>query len=1061
MRNKLLAIVGVIAVFAMTGSASAQNLLVDGNFELGTGWTPWSWNTGFANFTVNVFDDGNTVSWTNGGNGTLLLNVGNSWYDGGGGAYQLVAATPGEDYQLSVACGAVDWWLPTGQMALIWMDSSQTNALGTNSMFTVDPAVYGTGAYDVPHPMANYSMIATAPAGTAFVQVEFSSRMPGGVGGSITFDNALLQIYNPIVDDDADGLPNVWENTYGLDPNDATGVNGASGDPDGDGLLNIDEYNNGSSPILSDTDGDGLNDYQEVITYGTNPAKVDTDGDTLSDFKEVNTYGTDPTLADTDSDGENDGFELFQNTDPLDVGSSSAALGIPTVDGTLDAAFYGAALAVQTSETSGTDTLGAGTNLVYDGTELDAAYSVTKNGKLYLMVTGNVSNDWGMVNIYIDSTPAVTANVLDTAGMGNPEIVAQNGMIFDAGFGPDYHLYTRASYDAGWNYSYVSFTKLATKTESQYSVATTNASLNVNYRTGTGVNAHSIGVAFDNSNTNGVIAGTGAANQVDAAAVTTGLELAINLADIGNPTGLVRVVVIAADAGNATLLNQVLAGVPPQGSLGGSVDFSNIAGDQFFDALDASLDTDGDGMPDLWEESFGLDPFDATGVNGAAGDLDADGLSNIDELLNGTSPANPDTDGDGLNDGDEVSTYGTEPLVWDTDGDGLNDGDEVNIHGTNPLLADSDSDGEDDWFELFQGTDPLDAGSSSAALGLAVVDGSLDVAAYGAAVATQTVNTAWEDNLDELDAAYARIQNGRLYLMLTGNMNTNWNSVEIFIDSSAAVTTNVFTAQGADNTASMNGLVFDAGFSPDYHVNARLGTWEGHTNALGGADWDWNLDFMDLGTGQLSYQNDAFGELAEGIRYMGAGDANTNSPIAIGFTNSNIAGVVVGTGAANQANALAVSTGLELSIALADLGNPVGEIRIMAMVTGSNTNTGDHSITCNQVLPGLAAPQAELGATSNVNFSVISGDQFFTVNIPLAVAAEILSGQLISGNTLFQLNVSKLVAGVDYQVRETTDLTAAFSDVGAPWTAASTNEVKTVPADTVANPVMFYQVIAP
>ena len=38
----------------------------------------------------------------------------------------------------------------------------------------------------------------------------------------------------------------------------------------------------------------------------------------------------------------------------------------------------------------------------------------------------------------------------------------------------------------------------------------------------------------------------------------------------------------------------------------------------------------------------------------------------------GTNPELPDTDGDGLNDGEEYLTYTTNPLQPDTDVDGLN-----------------------------------------------------------------------------------------------------------------------------------------------------------------------------------------------------------------------------------------------------------------------------------------------------------------------------------------------------------------------------------------------------
>jgi hypothetical protein len=49
----------------------------------------------------------------------------------------------------------------------------------------------------------------------------------------------------------------------------------------------------------------------------------------------------------------------------------------------------------------------------------------------------------------------------------------------------------------------------------------------------------------------------------------------------------------------------------------------------------------------------------------------------------GTDPNDPDTDGDGLTDGDEVNTHGTDPNNQDTDGDGLTDKEEVDL-GRNP-----------------------------------------------------------------------------------------------------------------------------------------------------------------------------------------------------------------------------------------------------------------------------------------------------------------------------------------------------------------------------------------
>ena len=65
-----------------------------------------------------------------------------------------------------------------------------------------------------------------------------------------------------------------------------------------------------------------------------------------------------------------------------------------------------------------------------------------------------------------------------------------------------------------------------------------------------------------------------------------------------------------------------------------------------------------------------------------------------------------DIDYDGLNDLDELS-YGTNPTMIDTDLDNLNDAFEIK-YGTDPLDDDSDNDGHYDGIEIASGNDPLD-----------------------------------------------------------------------------------------------------------------------------------------------------------------------------------------------------------------------------------------------------------------------------------------------------------------------------------------------------------------
>jgi len=71
------------------------------------------------------------------------------------------------------------------------------------------------------------------------------------------------------------------------------------------------------------------------------------------------------------------------------------------------------------------------------------------------------------------------------------------------------------------------------------------------------------------------------------------------------------------------------------------------------------LDTDEDGMPDIWEDTHGLDKLDDSD---ASEDPDLDDLDNLAEYNNGTDPNNSDTDDGGENDGSEVNLFGQDPL---------------------------------------------------------------------------------------------------------------------------------------------------------------------------------------------------------------------------------------------------------------------------------------------------------------------------------------------------------------------------------------------------------------
>lgn len=80
-------------------------------------------------------------------------------------------------------------------------------------------------------------------------------------------------------------------------------------------------------------------------------------------------------------------------------------------------------------------------------------------------------------------------------------------------------------------------------------------------------------------------------------------------------------------------------------------------------------------------------------------DADADGLSDREEAVAGTDPAQPDSDADTLSDGDEVHQHHTDPLRADTDGDLASDAREVAL-GLNPTRPDMDGDTIRDGLDL-------------------------------------------------------------------------------------------------------------------------------------------------------------------------------------------------------------------------------------------------------------------------------------------------------------------------------------------------------------------------
>jgi hypothetical protein len=262
-----------------------------------------------------------------------------------------------------------------------------------------------------------------------------------------------------------------------------------------------------------------------------------------------------------------------------------------------------------------------------------------------------------------------------------------------------------------------------------------------------------------------------------------------------------------------------------------------------------------------------------------------------------------------------------------------------------------------------------------------VLDGTQDVS-YGSAVAVQTVQTGFGDNFSELNAAYAAIEGGTLYLMLTGNLENNFNKLNIFIDSQAGGQ-NVLQNDGNfggnnpenDGWAGKHaGMTFDTGFDADYMLILR--------NGFSGGD-RFAIDYAVVGGGLGNFltAGDVFGGSTTGSNASALANG-----IGVAFNNSNAAGILGGNGPADQAAALAVMTGIELAIPLSTIGNPLDVIKISVMVNGSN-----HDYLSNQFLGGLPAGTGNLGGDgaggftgtlSGIDLNQFAGAQYFRVVVP-------------------------------------------------------------------------------
>ena len=481
-------------------------------------------------------------------------------------------------------------------------------------------------------------------------------------------------------DDDEDGLPDYYEeklvdNLDDLNGNAAgPGPGSGTGDFDGDGLTDLDEYEETqTNPTLTDTDEDGLSDGVETNTgtfvsatnTGTNPKKADTDKDGLIDSVETNTgvlvdeenTGTNPHNIDSDGDGYSDGGEIAGGTDPNDENSKGAIpqplLYLDFEENAVDLSGNAhdgevdgdVTFDVEGAESGPTPTTGAS----FNGGHLDFP-GIDMNSMISNFETGSYTFSCWLKPI---GSAGGQGFIWGQTEQGIHNGIRNGGFLHSAHWGADWNASTVLEAEQWAHASWV------------YDGENDTATIYLNGQVDGGPQAQRA------PNGGGTFILGGRNNG----------ELSFN--------GYLDDVTIWTEALPEGTIQALADGASPIGA--------------------TQEDEDEDGLPDSWEEKYGVDDPE--------GDDDGDGLSNADEFDSRTKPNKADSDEDGLNDREEIEVTKTNPLNSDSDKDGLLDGVETNTGkfvsasntGTDPNKQDTDEDGFSDDTEISQGTDPTNA----------------------------------------------------------------------------------------------------------------------------------------------------------------------------------------------------------------------------------------------------------------------------------------------------------------------------------------------------------------
>ncbi|MHA1929059.1 MAG: hypothetical protein ACTSV2_10845, partial [Candidatus Thorarchaeota archaeon] len=416
-----------------------------------------------------------------------------------------------------------------------------------------------------------------------------------------------------------------------------------------------------SNPLLDDSDGDLILDGDEILLYGSDPMDEDSDNDGLTDFEEIFIYYTGPFTYDTDGDMLSDGEEiLYYNTDPLSWDTDRDSITEPNAQGQFtwpmsdydEIMYYGTNATEPDSDFDGLSDamelyLGSGIIPWMDAIPLDP-------------MNNDTDNDW-----LIDGSELIIQNVSELIYPFNALTI-----VFRFNTSP-------VMQDTDGDLL-IDYQEIMVFNTDPANIDTDNDSLD---------DWHEIWVY----NTSAL------SNDTDWDGLGDWEEEHPEVWPYGAwpPTDW--------NVGMTTEDEPAEGDPPPEPEWPDYIPTGDghpadmfIQAQTVYASSATDWDSDNDWLPDGAEVLFyGTDPMDD--------DSDGDGIKDTYEF---------DTDFDGLPDGMEFG-FGLQTLPYggihypDSDLDGLLDGDEVFIHGTHPAKSDTDGDGYGDGLEVALGLDPL------------------------------------------------------------------------------------------------------------------------------------------------------------------------------------------------------------------------------------------------------------------------------------------------------------------------------------------------------------------